>query len=105
MAFYDHFIDTEASKVSYLGEKSIDFQNNRFIKLIKKYYNRGGKIKLLEIGPGKGFFAKTCKKNNFSYTAIEINKKMCVHLEKEGFYIPLNEKQSQSFGDYTTIAV
>ena len=86
MSFYDHFLKSKTSTVSPLGKRIIDHQNNYFLKLIKKY--RRGKLKemkLLEIGPGKGYFAQSCREKKIDYWAIEGNKLMADQLKKRGF--------------------
>jgi len=86
MVFYDHFITSKTSGVSKIGEKIINWQNNLFLDLIRKFSNKKLEdINLLEIGPGKGYFARKCKKFNINYSAIEANEKMADDLKKSGF--------------------
>lgn len=41
--------------------------------------------KILEIGPGEGFFAQYCTDNNYDYTFIEENKKTAIDLATRGY--------------------
>jgi len=86
MAFYDNFY--KRSGVSDLGRYIIHKQHDLYINLIKKHTNKKSEnIRVLEIGPGKGFFAKRCNDEGFKYQAIEANKKMCEALKKSGFTV------------------
>ena len=86
MAFYDHFINADTASISYIGKKTIEWENKYFIRLIRKF-SKNNNPSLLEIGPGKGFFAHLCKKNGFEYTAIEVNKLMSDKLSKMGLKV------------------
>lgn len=85
MAFYDNFIKFEYAKVTKIGRLALERSNAYLIDLIKKFKNNPPK--LLEIGPGKGFFAETCFKNKINYTAIEANTLMAEMLIKKGFRV------------------
>jgi SAM-dependent methyltransferase len=86
MAFYDNFYKN--SSITLLGKKMVNYQNRFFINLINKYFNKKNKkISVLEIGPGKGFFAEKCVNEGFDYLAIEINKGMCEKLIKRNIKV------------------
>jgi len=86
MAFYDHFLKSTTASVSQIGEKIVNFQNKFFLGLLRKHFEKEN-ISLLEIGPGKGYFADSCSKNNIEYTAIEANKLMASKLKEKGFRV------------------
>jgi len=85
MAFYDNFIKSEYAETTKIGRFALEKINTNLINQIKKIKNNS--IKLLEIGPGKGFFAETCFKNKINYTAIEANTLMATILTKKGFRV------------------
>jgi hypothetical protein len=87
MAYYDYFGSSEISSISYIGRKIVDFQDEHFIKLIKKHAGTNAKIRLLEIGPGKGLFARACSANNILYSGIEPNEKLAKKLLEQGYEI------------------
>jgi len=88
MAFYDHFKNSNIASISLIGKKIVAFQNNNFINLIKKISHKNlSQISLLEIGPGKGFFAGKCKEYNIKYFAVEGNKLMAKDLKKNGYIV------------------
>lgn len=87
MAFYDNFSKTRNSKPTYLGFYIIEHWYNYFHKAIKHNTDKK-KIHLLEIGPGKGYFASLTKKEeSIKYTAIEINEKLATKLRSDGFNV------------------
>ncbi|MBS8122405.1 class I SAM-dependent methyltransferase [Candidatus Vampirococcus lugosii] len=98
MGFYDNFSKGKNGSTTKIGKKTVDYRNNFFIKLIKQNIDKKD-INILEIGPGKGFFAKKCLENNFNYKAIEGNKIMADNLKKNGidvindFVPPINIEQ------------
>jgi 2-polyprenyl-3-methyl-5-hydroxy-6-metoxy-1,4-benzoquinol methylase len=87
MSFYDNF--TKRDKISKVGKLIVARQNNFFIQLILKYTPKDKKyFNILEVGPGKGYFAKECKKNKFfKYVAIEANQKIYKELKRQGFLV------------------
>lgn len=88
MGFYDNFWKSNTASVSKIGKKIIAFQNSFFLNLIRKHSKNKSNISLLEIGPGKGFFAEYCKKNGIkNYAAIEQNKSMANSLKNKGFKV------------------
>lgn len=86
MAYYDNFL--KRSKISKFGVFIVKRQNDFFIKKILKYSNNShGKIRVLEIGPGKGYFAEECRKHDFEYQCIEPNVNMYESLKKRNFKV------------------
>jgi 2-polyprenyl-3-methyl-5-hydroxy-6-metoxy-1,4-benzoquinol methylase len=84
--FYDNF--EKRSKITSIGEKIVSFQNNFFVKIILKNLPKNKKkVDILEIGPGKGYFAEECLRNKFNYIGVESNIKMFKKLKKRGFNI------------------
>lgn len=106
MSFYDNF--SKRNEISEIGKLLVNKKNNFYINLILKYLdNKKEGIRILEIGPGKGYFAQACKNQGLNYTGIEANTKMSEKLTKEGFniynkFVPpikLNEKFDVIFMD------
>lgn len=95
MAHYDNFFFSDRARITPIGKMMVDFRNRWFIKLIKGSV-RSKKPSLLEIGPGKGYFAKLAIRSNFDYLGLEINKKMTLLLRKEG--IDIKNKKTPPFG-------
>lgn len=86
MSFYDNFL--QRSEISKVGKILVDRQNNFYINtIIKNTPKKNKNLSVLEIGPGKGYFAKKCKESGFKYTAIEANKELCQLLQKQGFKV------------------
>lgn len=87
MAFYDNIEKSEIASISILGGKIIDWENNYFLKLIKTLKGTNN-VHLLEIGPGRGFFARVCgKTKNIKYVAIEANELMSKKLIDDGYNV------------------
>lgn len=86
MAFYDHFSKSEYANMSRLGQHVVLFRNRFFIRHIKEHLHKES-FSLLEIGPGKGFFAKACRDSNVQYAAIEANEHIAQQLHAEGFNV------------------
>jgi len=84
MAFYDNYSMNRPESTS-LGKKIVNHQNIFFINLIRKYLSE--KIDLLEIGPGKGDFARECIKNKINYVAIEGSINLYKKLVDEGLKV------------------
>lgn len=82
MAYYDNFFMSSRSSKTIIGELLIQYRNKKFLQLIKLYNDRKN-LRLLEIGPGKGEFARLCIKNSIEYEAIEINKSAANRLRRE----------------------
>lgn len=83
MGFYDHFFYKD---VSAPGLWVVQTQTKKIFSYLKTYIPTK-KIKLLEIGVGKGYFAKICNENSIDYYGIEPNVKQAEKLKKEGFNI------------------
>lgn len=83
MAFYDNFFLSNRGKITKIGKLLVSYRNFWFLSLIKRYtFNQ----KILEIGPGRGDFARKCIQSGFNYTAIEINKKMSKQLNSANIH-------------------
>jgi len=95
MSFYDNFFNDSSSSrcsITVTGKKLVKYRNVFFIKEIKKLTGLDSP-RLLEIGPGEGFFAYECRDAGIKYTGIEANKEMYKFLKKNGFemynyYVP-----------------
>lgn len=84
MSFYDNF--SKRSEISEIGKILVNKKNNFYLSLLLKYLGEKKKdIKILEIGPGKGYFAQACRNKKLNYTGIEANKKMFKKLKQKGF--------------------
>jgi len=84
--FYNHFTQSADSGITSLGKLFVQIENNFLLNVIKKY-SQNEHIKILEIGPGLGFFAENCKRIGFNYFAIEANHIMVNELEGKGIDI------------------
>jgi len=84
MSFYDNY-NKERPKITKLGTKLVNYRNKFFIKLIKQY--KKNKIKLLEIGPGKGYFAEQCILYGIDYEGIEGCKSLYLKLKEKGLKV------------------
>jgi SAM-dependent methyltransferase len=84
MGFYDNY-NKNRPKITSFGIRLVNYRNNFFIKIIKHY--KKNKIKLLEIGPGKGYFAKQCIFHEIDYKGIEGCKSLYLELKKKGLKI------------------
>lgn len=88
MAFYDNFSKRDASPTK-AGMYTIKFWHKYFTKKIKQKVNKD-KIKILEIGPGLGYFAKlTTQDKKFQYSAIEINNSLAQNLRDSGLDVAI----------------
>lgn len=106
MSFYQNFADglhikeekIDLQRLLEIQEKFERIRNEKALSFIK----RGKKV--LEIGSGRGSFAKLCQKKNVSYFGIEPEKTLFLKLRKLGFNVknlkapPLPYKDS--FFDY-----
>lgn len=85
MAFYDFF--AKSKKTTRVGRIINNYQNAHFLELIRAFVP-SPQISLLEIGPGKGSFAKLCNDDqHISYTGIEANSAMFEALREGGFKV------------------
>jgi SAM-dependent methyltransferase len=83
MADYDNF--AERPPPTGLGEWRMRNYHQFLLSKIQSH-SGDGELELLEIGPGKGAFARTvATREDLSYTAIEPNTKMAETLESDGF--------------------
>lgn len=84
MAFYDNFHQQRAHPTAFGMTRSI--QAKLWLADLMLKHAPGKPPHLLEIGPGKGVFARHCGKK-FQYEAIEANQTMANALCKSGFSI------------------
>jgi len=77
------------------------------LDLILKHTERRGR--LLEIGPGRGYFAKLAKEAGFAVEAIEMDKESCLYIEKSlGIRTYLTDQPDQALitlGEYDVIVM
>jgi SAM-dependent methyltransferase len=85
MSYYDNF--AERSNPTKIGLKFVTMQNLFFINKIKQLIGRRGKIKVLEIGPDKGYFGVACKKQGFEYVGIEANRALFTYLKNKSLNV------------------
>jgi SAM-dependent methyltransferase len=83
MGLYDHFV--ELRQVSRLGKIFNERLNRNMVNMLSEYV--GGGSKILEIGSGMGWFAKSSRNAGYEYFGIEPNKKLSQLLGAEGFNI------------------
>ena len=85
---FDYYFQ-EDIKITGIGKRIVDNQNNYYLKCIRRNIKNGKKkIKLLEIGPGKGYFTTRCQEeNDIEYHAIEANKKQVLRMKNKGFNV------------------
>lgn len=89
MSFYQNFADGFHIKEKNINIKRIleiqnkfeDIRNNKALSFIKS------RTKLLEIGSGRGNFAKQCMKKKIDYFGIEPEKTLFKDLKAQGFKI------------------
>lgn len=86
MATYDYYCESETANISKIGKKLVNYRNTYFMNLVKQFCESDD-IRILEIGPGKGYFAEVCKLNKLDYTAIEGNLLMCKSLINRGYRV------------------
>lgn len=79
-SFYKHFSKGRPTGLGSLIVKATAKKIFDFCKI-----NKG--TTLLEIGPGRGFFAEVCHENGVKYTAIEASKDMSDSLNSRGFNV------------------
>lgn len=90
MAHYDNFFFSERASVTPPGRMMINFRNKWFLKLIKNYV-KSQNTSILEIGPGKGYFAESAIKSGFDYMGLEVNKRMTSLFQKKGINVKNRE--------------
>lgn len=76
MAKYNYFFTSSESDVTPIGSAILAGQNTYFFGLITRFSSKKDltELSLLEIGPGKGAFARTCQEKGVKYQAIEENE-------------------------------
>ncbi|MBS4016184.1 MAG: class I SAM-dependent methyltransferase [Candidatus Latescibacteria bacterium] len=69
MPFYDFKSKTPRTAI---GQKIVEQVTNKVFKTVRPYLQKD--FHILDIGAGNGEFAERCLKNNFVYTAVEVNE-------------------------------
>jgi len=92
MSYYKNFADGMHIKEKNIVYNEILAVQNEFEKirdeLVLSFVPQGQNIKLLEIGSGKGTFARACeKRGGIQYFGIEPQKKLCDQLGAKGYYV------------------
>lgn len=72
MATYDYYCESKTANISKIGKKMVNYRNTYFMNLVKQFC-KSENICILEIGPGKGYFANVCRLNKLYYTVIKAN--------------------------------
>ncbi len=86
MGFYGHFYDNNES-ITPIGKKIVARENGYYCSLLNNLFLKE-KIKVFEIGVGKGDFAKACRRSgNYEYTGIEANFDQALKLRQAGFNV------------------
>jgi SAM-dependent methyltransferase len=86
VSFYDNF--SRRGNITRIGRAIVALQNRRFGELIAKLSPASDAgLAVLEIGPGKGFFAEECRRRGYAYVAIEANAKLCAELQGSGLCV------------------
>ncbi len=83
MAIYDDYI--KMRRVTRFGLLFNRHLNTNIIEMLSEYVERSSKI--LEIGSGMGYFAKSSRNAGYEYFGIEPNMKICQLLRNEEFNI------------------
>jgi SAM-dependent methyltransferase len=73
--------------ISRVGFWLVNFRNERILAFFKKNFKSDHKIKLLEIGPGKGMFAELCIKKGVEYLGIEGEEGMAKELAEKNIRV------------------
>lgn len=98
MSFYKHFYNQEAPTTA-MGAKIVARENSYYLSLIRRYFHSKG-IAILEIGVGKGDFAKACSRaGTYDYTGIEANSEQAQHLQSLGYRVNAGLVPPISFPD------
>jgi SAM-dependent methyltransferase len=92
MSYYQNFAENLHIKEKNLSEVEISAVQNEFEEyrnnFILNFISKKEKIKLLEIGSGKGSFAKKCReRKNIEYFGIEPEKKLYNSLKEKKYNI------------------
>uniref|UniRef100_UPI004047C6F2 class I SAM-dependent methyltransferase n=1 Tax=Algoriphagus sp. TaxID=1872435 RepID=UPI004047C6F2 len=83
--FYNSVVNEAYNDTKFHDDSSgnMDDQLNLFnFSLLQKYVKNPKKLKLLEIGPGRGAFLKKASIEGFHTTAVELNSKLIDNLSK-----------------------
>jgi len=85
MAKYSYFFEGSESEITNLGKRIVGWEINQFHKLIRQFHQAPqNPLNILEIGPGHGYFARSCLKNDYNYTAIDENPTCVKRLLDQG---------------------
>ncbi|MDH5507917.1 MAG: class I SAM-dependent methyltransferase [Anaerolineae bacterium] len=107
MPFYDYF-DTEERTITRIGRMIVWREITAHIQMIRQYRKTTGRLKVLEIGPGKGYFAKSALENGWDYTGIDGSATLVSRLK--GYNIPVTLAHvppipESAGGDYDAIVM
>lgn len=79
MAFFDHFFSSEGTAAGrWLDRRRHEF----FFREVRKFMRPGAAI--LEVGPGRGEFARLCVKAGYRYKGVEANEGAVERLRADG---------------------
>jgi len=92
-----NFYNSEANEIynekKFYGDSTLDNEfNERNFQIIQKLFPKSSKrYRLLEIGPGNGYFTRRALEHGFDVSCIELNLGLAVELRKSGAFVYSND--------------
>jgi SAM-dependent methyltransferase len=85
MPFYDNFLQ-RGQEVTFFGKKIIEAEIANRLKLVDRFANKNAQ-KVLEFGPGKGYFAEAAAGRQWEYVAVDGSPAIVKKLRNSGYNI------------------
>ncbi|MHB0867596.1 MAG: class I SAM-dependent methyltransferase [Thermoleophilia bacterium] len=82
MSYYKYYFATDEIQGS---AERIQAKNRLVYSLLEKHLRAGAEV--LELGVGKGFFARVCREHGHPYQGVEANSEQCRLLGEEGLSV------------------
>ncbi len=82
MSYYKYYFSSKEIEGS---AGRIQAKNRLVYSLLSRWLPPGAAV--LELGPGKGWFARVCRERDLRYKGIEANEKQCQALEADGLEV------------------
>jgi SAM-dependent methyltransferase len=82
--YYNNWVDAKPISISL---PLINLFHRRMLKKAEEIINNLRSMKILEIGVGFGYFARTVKKLGCKYFGIEMNERLALSLKNDGFNV------------------
>lgn len=89
MAHYDNYANQSRGRITKFGSILVEYRNQWYLNKISKFiHSKKNNPEILEIGPGKGAFAREIAlKTTWQYSAIEGNRIMADNLKKNNYSV------------------